>query len=191
MNSPDENRKRPDVLLDLIKKEEEKERRGKLKIFIGMCAGVGKTYTMLEAAQKAARNKIDVAVAIVETHGRSETEKLLNGLEIIPRKKIDYRLSSFRELDLDGVLKRKPSLVLVDELAHTNVPGSRHLKRYQDVIELLGNGIDVYTTLNVQHIESRAETVRQIIGAIIRETVPDSILERADDIELATSACTS
>ncbi len=184
MNAHEEKRQNPDALLDLIKKEEENAQKGKLKIFIGMCAGVGKTYTMLEAAQKAKRDGVDVVAGITETHNRAETEELLTGLEIVPRKEIEYRMSVFNELDIDAILKRKPSLVLVDELAHTNVPGSRHVKRYQDVLELLSNGIDVYTTLNVQHIESRSETVKQITGAIIRETVPDSILDKASEIEL-------
>lgn len=184
MNNNDEKRQNPDALLSIIKKEEETARQGKLKVFFGMCAGVGKTYTMLEAAKKARRDGIDVVVGIVETHNRVETENLLAGLEIIPRKEIEYRMSIFKEMDIDAILKRKPALVLVDELAHTNIPGSRHVKRFQDVLELLNNGIDVYTTLNVQHIESRAETVKQITGAIIRETVPDSVLERANEIEL-------
>ena len=184
MNNNEEKRQNPDALLNNIKREEDAAIKGKLKIFFGMCAGVGKTYTMLEAAQKARRDGVDVAVGIVETHKRRETEELLAGLEIVPRKEVEYRMSVFKEMDIDAILKRKPSLVLVDELAHTNIPGSRHVKRFQDVIELLNNGINVYTTLNVQHIESRAETVKQITGAIIRETVPDSLLERANEIEL-------
>jgi two-component system sensor histidine kinase KdpD len=179
-----EKRPDPDALLDFIKKEEKKEEEGRLKIFFGMCAGVGKTYSMLKAAQKAKADKTDVVIGVVETHKRVETEMLVKGIESIPLKKIEYRYSTFDEMDIDAVLKRKPSLVLVDELAHTNIPGSRHVKRYQDVLELLSNGIDVYTTLNVQHLESRSETIKQITGTTIRETVPDSLLERADDIEL-------
>ncbi len=174
----------PDKLLEKIKQEENGIVSGKLKIFFGMCAGVGKTYTMLEAARKAKREGIDVAVGIVETHKRVETEALVEGLEVIPLKEINYRGSIFNEMDLDAILKRKPSLVLVDELAHTNIPGSRHIKRFQDVEELLSSGINVFTTLNVQHLESRAETVQQIIGTYIRETVPDSIIDKAYEVEL-------
>ena len=147
----------PEILLKKITEKEDKSTKGKLKIFFGMCAGVGKTYSMLEAAQKAQVDGIDVVVGIVETHKRIETEELLEGLEAVPLKEILYRDSIFKEMDIDAILKRKPALILVDELAHTNIPGSRHLKRYQDVLELLNNGIDVYTTLNVQHIESRSE----------------------------------
>lgn len=174
----------PDTLLHLLKKEEEKEKKGKLKIFFGMCAGVGKTYDMLKDAHAAKTNGTDVVIGYVETHKRSETEALLLDLEIIPRRKMEYRGTTLEEMDLDTVLSRKPKLVLVDELAHTNVPGSRHAKRYQDVLELLDNGIDVFTTLNVQHLESRAETVAQITGSIVRETVPDSIFEAADEVEV-------
>jgi two-component system sensor histidine kinase KdpD len=184
MTGSDENRPDPDKLLETIKEEEKKVKKGKLKIFFGMCAGVGKTYALLESAQKAKHDGIDVVIGLVETHKRIETEKLVVGLEQIPLVEIFYRNTKFKEFDLDAVLLRKPQLVLVDELAHTNIPGSRHLKRYQDVIELLDNGINVYTTLNVQHLESRAETVKQITGANIRETVPDSVFEKADEIEL-------
>ncbi|MCL6098831.1 MAG: sensor histidine kinase KdpD, partial [Bacteroidetes bacterium] len=142
----DEELKRPDPdqLLDRIKKEESASVQGKLKIFFGMCAGVGKTYSMLNAAQKARRDGVNVVIGIVETHGRTETEELLDGLESVQLKNIEYRGSYFKELDLDAILKLNPTLVLVDELAHTNIPGSRHAKRYQDVLELLNNGIDVY-----------------------------------------------
>jgi two-component system sensor histidine kinase KdpD len=174
----------PDALLHLLKKEEEKEKKGKLKIFFGMCAGVGKTYDMLKDAHAAKSNGVDIVIGYVETHKRAETEALLAGLDIIPRKSLEYRGTALEEMDLDAVLSRKPKLVLVDELAHTNVPGSRHAKRYQDVLELLDNGIDVFTTLNVQHLESRAETVAQITGSIVRETVPDSIFEAADEVEV-------
>ena len=184
MISIDESRPDPDALLHAIRKEEENAAKAKLKIFFGMCAGVGKTYDMLTAAHDAISNGIDVVIGIVETHKRPETEALVANLPLIPRKKIDYRESVVEEMDLDAILARKPKLVLVDELAHTNAPGSRHLKRYQDVQELLDNGIDVYTTLNVQHLESRADAVAQITGSLIRETVPDSIFERADDIEV-------
>ncbi len=184
MISIDESRPDPDALLHALRKEEENAAKAKLKIFFGMCAGVGKTYDMLTAAHEAISKGIDVVIGIVETHKRPETEALVANLPFIPRKKIDYRDSVVEEMDLDAILARKPKLVLVDELAHTNAPGSRHLKRYQDVQELLDNGIDVYTTLNVQHLESRADAVAQITGSVIRETVPDSIFERADDIEV-------
>src|SRR5579883_1394480 len=135
--------------------QKEEKRRGKLKIFLGAAPGVGKTYAMLLSGRAQAASGADVVVGVVEIHGRAEIEALLKGLEIIPRRKIEYRGSVLEEMDLDAVLARKPKLVLVDELAHTNVPGSRHQKRYQDVLELLANGIDVYTTVNVQHLESR------------------------------------
>ncbi|HTR80304.1 MAG TPA: sensor histidine kinase KdpD [Bacteroidota bacterium] len=183
--SPTENtRPDPDILLHALKKEEERAAKAKLKIFFGMCAGVGKTYDMLSAAHDARTKGIDVVIGIVETHKRPETEALLAGLEVVPRKKIDYRGTAIEEMDLDAIIARKPKLVLVDELAHSNAPGSRHTKRYQDVEELLDNGIDVYSTLNVQHLESRADAVAQITGSVIRETVPDSVFERADDIEV-------
>ncbi len=180
----DQHRPNPDKLLEAIKKEEEKSRKGKQKMFFGMCAGVGKTYSLLESAHKAKKDRIDVVIGLVETHKRTETQRLVEGLEQVPLSEISYRDTVFKEMNLDAILKRKPQLVLVDELAHTNIPGSRHVKRYQDVLEILDNGIDVYTTLNVQHLESRAETVKQITGSAIRETVPDSIFERADEIEL-------
>ncbi|MGA9406527.1 MAG: sensor histidine kinase KdpD [Bacteroidota bacterium] len=180
----DQPRPDPDALLHALRKEEEKAAKAKLKIFFGMCAGVGKTYDMLTAAHDAISKGVDVVIGIVETHKRPETEALVVDLPIVPRKKIDYRGGVIEEMDLDAILARKPKLVLVDELAHTNASGSRHLKRYQDVEELLDNGIDVYTTLNVQHLESRADAVAQITGSLVRETVPDSIFERADDIEV-------
>ncbi len=175
----------PDALLESVKEEEGGDTaRGRLKIFFGMAAGVGKTYAMLEAAQHISREKTDIIVGYIETHGRTETEELLKGLEIIPRRKIDYHSMVIEEFDIDAVLKRRPAIVLVDELAHTNAAGSRHSKRYQDVAELLDNGINVYSTLNVQHLESQADVVEKITGAKIRETVPDSILDLADEIEL-------
>ena len=174
----------PDALLASLTREEARARRGRLKIFFGMCPGVGKTYAMLRAAQQELLDRTDVVVGIVETHGRRETEALLTGLPVIPRKSIKHRSITLAEFDLEAVLTQKPRLVLVDELAHTNAPGSRHPKRYQDVIELLDAGISVFTTLNVQHVESRADTVRQITGATVHETLPDSILELADEIEL-------
>jgi two-component system sensor histidine kinase KdpD len=180
----DNKRPDPDILLSRIKGKETKTLQGKLKIFFGMCAGVGKTYSMLEAAKKAQRDGIDVVVGVVETHNRQETAALLESLEVIQPQDIKYREFVFKEMNLDSILKRNPSLVLVDELAHSNIPGSRHAKRYQDVLELLNKGIDVYTTLNLQHLESRSVTVREITGTTIRETVPDTILDRADEIEL-------
>ncbi len=180
----DDQRPDPDILLEALKREESKQQRGKLKIFLGMSAGVGKTYAMLEAAQQRLAEGIDVVIGNVETHKRAETESLLKGLPVIPRRKLEYRGSILEEMDVDGVLARKPHLVLVDELAHTNVPGARHPKRYQDVLDLLNAGIDVYTTVNVQHFESRADTVRQITGITVRETVPDTLIDIANDIEL-------
>ena len=179
-----EHRPDPDALLAAIKKEEIRQQKGRLKIFFGMAAGVGKTYTMLQAARQALSEGADVVVGYVETHGRVETEALLRGLPIILRRKIEYRGAIFDEMDLDAILNRKPQLVLVDELAHTNIPGSRHAKRFQDVLELLDAEINVFTTVNVQHLESRADAVQQITGLVMRETVPDSIFDRGDEIEL-------
>jgi two-component system sensor histidine kinase KdpD len=174
----------PDVLLARVQGEERQKNRGKLKIFLGYIAGVGKTYEMLMAAHLRRSEGIDVQVGYVETHGRPETEALLEGLTVIPRKMIDYRGVTLPEFDLDATLCLHPSLVLVDELAHTNVPGSRHPKRYQDVEELLDAGIDVYTTLNVQHIESLNDVVAQITGVLVRETVPDRVIDEASEIEV-------
>ena len=170
----------PDALL----KEAAKATRGRLKIFLGAAPGVGKTYEMLTAAHARLREKVDVVVGIVETHGRAETEALIQDLEIVPRRVIPYRGHNLTEMDIDAILARRPRLVLVDELAHTNAPGSRHPKRYLDVEEILGAGIDVYTTLNIQHVESLNDVVAQITRVRVRETVPDSVIERADDIEL-------
>ena len=174
----------PDALLASLHREEERARRGKLKVFFGMCPGVGKTFAMLRAAQQELKDGVDLVVGVVETHGRADTEALLAGLPVIPRRRVEYKTIVITEMDLEGILARKPRLVLVDEFAHTNAPGSRHPKRYQDVVELLDAGIDVYTTLNVQHIESRADAVRQITGATVHETVPDSVFGLADQIEL-------
>ncbi len=174
----------PEALLAEMKKREAEKQRGRLKIYFGMCAGVGKTYAMLQEAQMLRAEGRTLAVGYVETHGRPETEALLRDLEIIPRRTVTYRGVELSEFDLDAVLQKRPDIVLVDELAHTNVPGSRHPKRYQDVMELLDRGIHVYTTLNVQHLESRAGTVSEITGAPVRETVPDSILDLAKEIEL-------
>jgi two-component system sensor histidine kinase KdpD len=155
-----------------------------LKVYFGMCPGVGKTYAMLQAAQQELREGVDIVIGIVETHGRAETEALVSGLPMVARKAIAYKGIQLTEMDLEAVLARRPKLVLVDELAHTNAPGTRHPKRYQDVVELLDAGINVYTTLNVQHIESRADSVRQITGVNVHETVPDSVFGLADQIEL-------
>jgi two-component system sensor histidine kinase KdpD len=179
----DGDRPNPDALLAALQTEAARSQRGRLKVFLGMSPGVGKTYAMLEAAQRELKNGRDVVIGYVETHGRKETDALTAGLPVIPRKAIEYRGITLTEMDLDAVLARHPQLALVDELAHTNAPGSRHPKRWQDVNELLDAGIDVFTTVNVQHLESRADTVRQITGAEIRETVADSILDPAE-IEL-------
>jgi two-component system sensor histidine kinase KdpD len=170
-------RPNPDILLAALQKEEGKQKRGKLKVFFGMAPGVGKTYAMLEAARRELAAGRDVVIGYIETHGRKETDALAEGLPMVPRIPVEYRGVALTEMDLDGVLGRHPQLALVDEFAHTNAPGSRHPKRYQDVLELLESGIDVFTTLNVQHVESRAEAVRQITGAIIRETIPDTMLD--------------
>jgi two-component system sensor histidine kinase KdpD len=170
----------PEALLAAAKREA----RGRLKIFFGAAPGVGKTYAMLEAAQERRREGVDVVVGVVETHGRRETQRLVEGLEVLPRKKLEYRDRTFEEMDLDAVLARHPKIVLVDELAHTNIPGGRHLKRYQDVEDILAAGIDVYSTLNIQHVESLNDVVERITGVKVRETVPDSVFAGADEIEL-------
>jgi len=180
----DETRPDPDALLGFVRAEERRRGRGKLKVFLGYAAGVGKTYAMLDAARQRQAQGVDVVVAYVETHGRAETQALLQGLEVIPRRQVNYRGTTLPEMDIDRVLARRPQLVLVDELAHSNAPGSRHPKRYQDVEELLGLGIDVYTTLNIQHIESLNDVVAQITGVRVRETVPDRILDEAEEIEV-------
>ncbi|NOU36348.1 MAG: sensor histidine kinase KdpD [Kiritimatiellaceae bacterium] len=174
----------PDALLAEIQRESQAAQRGRLKIFVGMCAGAGKTYAMLQAAQQQKQAGIDVVIGLVETHGRTETEALLAGLEILPRKKVPHKSIVLEEMDIDALLARRPAVVLVDELAHTNAPGSRHLKRYQDVLELLDEGISVFTTVNIQHIESRVDVVQQITGISVKETVPDSAFDRADEVQL-------
>ncbi len=179
-NATTERRPSPDALL----REAEKSQRGRLKIFLGAAPGVGKTFEMLSAAQARLREHVDVVIGVVETHGRAETEALTTGLETIPRRAVDYRGRSLTEMDLDAILARRPALVLVDELAHSNAPGSRHPKRYLDVEELLAAGVNVYTTLNIQHVESLNDVVTKITRIRVRETVPDSVIERADDIEL-------
>src|SRR2546430_5169253 len=178
------DRPSPDEILAQLKREEAKSSRGKLKIFFGMSPGVGKTYAMLQAARQKQAEGCEVVVGIVETHGRKETEALREGMPIMPRTQIDYRGTTLSEMDLDAILTWHPGLAVVDELAHTNSPGSRHPKRYQDVLELLDAGINVYTTPNVQHVASRSDTVRQISGVAVSETVPDSIVDLADEIVL-------
>jgi two-component system sensor histidine kinase KdpD len=175
-----EARPRPEALLAAAKQEG----RGRLKIFLGAAPGVGKTYEMLLAAQAVRSEGVDVVIGVVETHGRPETEALVQGLAVIPRRAVEYKGHRLAEMDLDAILKRRPQLVLVDELAHTNAPGSRHPKRYLDVEELIAAGIDVFTTLNIQHVESLNDIVARITRIRVRETVPDSILDRADDIEV-------
>lgn len=179
-----ESRPNPDALLKRVQAEESRQLQGKLKIFFGANPGVGKTYAMLEAAHEQRRDGVDVIIGVVETHGRAETEALVEGLELLPRRAVEYRGTALQEFDLDAALARRPTIILIDELAHTNAPGLRHAKRWQDVQELLKAGISVYTTVNVQHLESLNDIVTQITGVRVRETVPDSILERADDVEL-------
>src|ERR1700691_4689303 len=175
-----EARPSPEALLDAANQEG----RGRLKIFLGAAPGVGKTYEMLLSAQAKRREGVDVVVGVVETHGRKETEALLQGLEIVPRKTALYRGRAMEEMDIDAVIARHPRIVLIDELAHTNAEGSRHPKRYLDVEELMSQGIDVYTTVNIQHIESLNDVVAQITHVRVRETVPDAVFDRADAVEL-------
>jgi two-component system sensor histidine kinase KdpD len=185
MPNKERNRKQrpsPEALLETVRKEE--RRSGKLRVFVGAAPGVGKTYSMLETARARKKDGYDIVVGVVETHGRKETEVLLEGLEMILRRQIEYKGHWLQEMDLDAVIARRPQIVLVDELAHTNAPGSRHPKRYLDVEELLQHGIDVYTTVNIQHIESLNDVIAQITGVRVRETVPDSIFDRADAVEL-------
>ena len=184
MENDDERRPSPEAMLKLAQAEEAEAERGKLKIFLGYAAGVGKTYAMLEAAQERKRDGRDVVAAYVESHGRAETDALLEGLEVLPKAQIEYQGVLLPEMDIDGVLARRPQIALVDELAHTNAPGCRHEKRWQDVEELLAAGIDVYTTVNVQHFESLNDVVVQITGIAVRETVPDRLLDLAAEIRL-------
>src|ERR1700749_3170184 len=180
-HDPDK-RPSPDALLETVRREN--DQAGRLKIFVGAAPGVGKTYEMLQSAHARLKGGADVVVGVVETHGRTETEALLRGLEVIPRKRIEYRDQVLEEMDIDAVIARKPQIALVDELAHTNAPGSRHPKRYLDVEELLSHGIDVYTAVNIQHIESLNDVVAQITHVRVRETGPDSVFDGADAIEL-------
>lgn len=176
--------RRPEDILRVIDKDLAHAHRGRLRVFIGMCPGVGKTYAMLKAAKEQIQRGVRVAAGVIETHGRKETEELLTGLHVFSKKEFDHKGTKLVEMDLDAILDEKPGLVLVDELAHSNAPGARHSKRYQDVEELLEAGIDVYTTVNIQHVESRNDQVAQITGIRVRETVPDVFLENATQIEL-------
>ncbi|WP_029554865.1 sensor histidine kinase KdpD [Xanthobacter sp. 91] len=175
-----DHRPSPDALL----KEAQRESRGQLKIFLGAAPGVGKTYEMLASGRTRLKDGADVVIGVVETHGRRETQALVEGFEIVPRRRVSYKGRQLEEMDLDAILARKPDLVLVDELAHTNAPDSRHAKRYMDVEELLAAGINVYSTLNIQHVESLNDVVAQITRIRVRETVPDAIIDRADEIEV-------
>lgn len=181
---PEPRRPNPDQLLRQVQEAEAIQQRAKLKVFFGAAPGVGKTYAMLSEARERRAEGVDVVIGVVETHGRVETAALAEGLDLLPRKELAYAGQFLPEFDLTAALARKPTLILMDELAHTNVMGSRHPKRWQDVLELLDAGIDVYTTLNVQHLDSLKDVVAQITGVIVRENVPDTVIERADEIEL-------
>ncbi|HKX49113.1 MAG TPA: histidine kinase, partial [Candidatus Binatia bacterium] len=178
------DRKRPEDFLELV----ERAKRGRLKVYIGSAAGVGKTYQMLEEAHALNKRGVDVVLGFIEPHDRFDTAALIDGLEVIPRQRIEYKGVTVEEMDLDAVLKRRPQVAIVDELAHTNAPFCRNKKRYQDALELLDAGINVICAFNVQHLESLNEIVKQATGVVVRETLPDSILKRADqvvDIDLA------
>ena len=179
-----EENRRPNPEALLAQAQAEERGRGKLKIFLGYAAGVGKTFAMLEAAHQRKREGMDVVIGYIETHKRADTEAMLAGLEILPRASIDYRGIKLSDMDVDGILARHPALVLVDEMAHTNAQGMRHAKRYQDVEEILDGGIDVYTTLNIQHLESLNDVVAQVTGVIVHETVPDRVIDEASEIEV-------
>lgn len=183
-NNMENNRPDPDKLLEQVKEEESRINQGKLKIFFGYAAGVGKTYAMLEAAAQMAEAGVDVAAGYIEPHARPETMALLDGLEQLPVLEIPYKNIVLREFDLDAALKRRPQLLLVDELAHTNASGCRHTKRYQDIQELLKEGISVYTTVNVQHLESLNDIVASITGITVQERIPDFVFDQADQVEL-------
>jgi two-component system sensor histidine kinase KdpD len=170
--------RRPEDFLELV----QRARRGRLKLYIGFAAGVGKTYQMLEEAHALRKRGVDIVIGFVETHGRAETAALIEGLEVVPRLRIEYRGVVVEEMDLDGVLDRRPAVAIVDEIAHTNVPGSRNKKRYQDVLELIDAGINVIGALNIQHLESLNDLVDRVTGVTVRETVPDSFLRQADQI---------
>jgi two-component system, OmpR family, sensor histidine kinase KdpD len=176
--SPPGARGRPEDFLELVTRA----RRGRLKLYVGFAAGVGKTYRMLQEAHDLRRRNVDVVIAFVETHDRAETVALVDGLEVVPRKRIDYRGVLVEEMDLDAVLLRKPQVVVVDEIPHTNAPGARHRKRYQDVLALLDSGINVIGAFNVQHLESLGGLIERVTGVAVRETVPDSFLKQADQV---------
>lgn len=180
----EEDNRNPDAILKQLEEREEQQGRGKLKIFYGYAAGIGKTYAMLETAHEAKNAGTDVVIGYVEPHARPETMELVKGLELLPNQAVNYNNIILKEFDLDGALKRKPQLILVDELAHTNAPGCRHEKRYQDIKELLTAGIDVYTTVNVQHLESLNDVIAGITGIIVRERIPDSIFDEANQVEM-------
>lgn len=171
-------RPRPEDFLELV----QRAKRGRLKLYIGFAAGVGKTYQMLEEAHALGKRGVDVILAFIEPHDRPETEALIEGLEVVPRQRIEYRSVGVEEMDLEAVLRRKPEVAIVDEIAHTNVPGSRNRKRYQDVIELIAAGINVIGAFNIQHLESLNDLVERATGVVVRETVPDSFLKQADQI---------
>src|SRR5436190_5369658 len=168
----------PEDFLELV----ERGKRGRLKLYIGFAAGVGKTYRMLEEAHALKRRGVDIVVGLVETHGRADTAALVDGLEVVPRRQVEYRGVSVEEMSLNNILKRRPAVAIVDELAHTNVPGSRNRKRYQDVLELLDAGINVIGAFNVQHLESLKDIVERVTGVTIRETIPDSFIKQADQV---------
>ena len=180
----EEERPDPEKILKEITFEEEKQYWGKLKIFFGYAAGVGKKYTMLKAARRLQKNGTDVVIGYLEPHARPETMKLAEGLEQVPVKQVEYNGMQLKEMDIDAVLRRHPQVVLVDEYAHTNVNRSRHQKRYQDVEEILKAGISVYTTVNVQHIESLCDIVASITGIIVKERIPDSAFDSADEVQI-------
>jgi two-component system, OmpR family, sensor histidine kinase KdpD len=169
---------RPEDFLELV----ERAKRGRLKLYVGFAAGVGKTYRMLEEARALKKRGVDVVLGFVETHGRSETAALMEGLEVLPRKRVDYRGVSIEEMDVDAVLARKPAVAVVDEIPHTNAPGSKNRKRYQDVLALLDAGINVIGALNIQHLESLNDVVERVTGVAVRETVPDSFMKEADQV---------
>jgi two-component system sensor histidine kinase KdpD len=183
MTEPD-SRPDPDALLSRIRTEAARAERAKLRIYLGYAPGVGKTFAMLSAARELRETGKEVVIGLVETHARYDTAALVLGLEMLPRRQIEYKGRKLEEFDLDAALARKPKVLLLDELAHTNAPGARHAKRWQDVLDLLDAGIDVYTTVNIQHLESLNDVIAQITSVRVRETIPDSILGRADEIEL-------
>ncbi|MCL4499829.1 MAG: universal stress protein [Chloroflexi bacterium] len=182
--SVEQKRPTPDEILAGISKEDDNSRNARLKLYIGAAAGVGKTYAMLEEAQRLRKRGVDAVVGFVETHNRVETEEKLEGLDVIPRKKVEYRGVIFEEMDGEAVIERHPQVALVDELAHTNVPGLKHAKRFQDVNDILDAGINVISTVNIQHLESLNDVIADLTGVRVRETIPDKVLERADEVVL-------